>query len=227
MGRPDVAAPFFLAIRMDADEARYYRRTLELLEDSYLAADERGDIAGGSGSGGGLARWERKRRLIADAFDHDGTWLDVGCANGLLMESIQRWTAEKGIRIDPYGLELSARIADRARIRLPHWADRIWAGNARSWEPPFRFDYVTVLCDCVPENRLHAMLSRVIEEFVQPRGRMVVSCYGPKNSSGQGERGAHYAMNLLRSLGFDPRGSAEVFYEDGTIWTSVAWLDRA
>ena len=29
----------------------YYQQTLALLEDSYLAADERGDLAGGSGSG--------------------------------------------------------------------------------------------------------------------------------------------------------------------------------
>jgi hypothetical protein len=51
----------------------YYQHTLERLEDSYLAADERGDLAGASGSGGGLARWERKRKVIAAAFDHDGT----------------------------------------------------------------------------------------------------------------------------------------------------------
>ena len=65
-------------------ENGYYQQTLELLEESYLAADERGDLAGGSGSGGGLARWQRKRKVIAAAFDHDGTWLDVGCANGFL-----------------------------------------------------------------------------------------------------------------------------------------------
>src|SRR5215470_9284563 len=106
-------------------ENDYYQHTLELLEDSYVAADERGDLAGGSGSGGGLARWQRKRRVIAAAFDHDGTWLDVGCANGLLMETLRDWTAAKGVRIDPYGLDLSARIAARARLRLPHWADRI------------------------------------------------------------------------------------------------------
>src|SRR5215472_186136 len=92
----------------------YYQHTIELLEDSYLAADARGDIPGGSGSGGGLARWEKKRRVLATAFDRDGTWLDVGCANGLLMETLTRWTAEKGVRVEPYGLDLSPRIADAA-----------------------------------------------------------------------------------------------------------------
>lgn len=88
----------------------YYLRTLELLEESYLEADAKGDLAGGSGSGGGLKRWEQKRRVLATAFDHDGTWLDVGCANGLLMETLTKWTAEAGLRIEAYGLDLSARL---------------------------------------------------------------------------------------------------------------------
>ena len=93
-----------------------YRHTLELLEESYLQANARGDLAGGSGSSGGLERWEKKRRVLATAFDHDGTWLDVGCANGLLMETLTRWTAEDRLKIEPYGLDLSERIAEAARI---------------------------------------------------------------------------------------------------------------
>jgi hypothetical protein len=88
-------------------ENDYYQHTLELLEDSYVAADERGDLAGGSGSGGGLERWRRKRKVIAAAFDHDGTWLDAGCANGLLMETLSGWAADRDVRVEPYGLELS------------------------------------------------------------------------------------------------------------------------
>jgi hypothetical protein len=59
----------------------YYQRTLQLLEELYLEANARGDVAGGSGSGGGLERWEKKRRVLVSAFDHDGSWLDVGCAS--------------------------------------------------------------------------------------------------------------------------------------------------
>jgi hypothetical protein len=110
-------------------ETDYYQQTLELLEESYLAADERGDLAGGSGSGGGLARWQRKRKVIAAAFDHDGTWLDVGCANALLMETLCGWAADRNVRVEPYGLELSRRVAERARRCLTRWAERIWSGN--------------------------------------------------------------------------------------------------
>ena len=38
----------------------------------------------------------RARRLLLDAVDADGTFLDVGCANGHLMECVQRWAGEEG-----------------------------------------------------------------------------------------------------------------------------------
>lgn len=60
----------------------------EELERSYLAAPDR---FGGSGFRGGAARWRANREVILDAVDHAGSFLDVGCANGLLLESIIAW----------------------------------------------------------------------------------------------------------------------------------------
>jgi hypothetical protein len=62
--------------------------------------------------------------------------MDAGCANGLLMESVAAWCAERGLAIDPYGVDISSALAELARRRLPQWADRIWVGNAMSWRPP-------------------------------------------------------------------------------------------
>jgi hypothetical protein len=221
---------------MDQDEKNYYEETLRLLEESYVAADERGDVPGGSGSGSGLSKWEPKRRLIADAFDHDGTWLDAGCANGLLMETLKSWTAAKGVRVEPYGLELSDRIAQRARLRLPHWADRIWTGNVMTWEPPICFDYVTVLADFVPPARFGAMIERVLRLFLNSCGKLVVSCYYGGNPpwfdrSGReplwpGATPVVPAAELLRWAGYSPVGETETRKEDGSLWVSVAWLDR-
>jgi hypothetical protein len=45
-----------------------------------------------SGFGGDEARWEIARRPITWPIDRDGTFLDIGCANGYLMESVVRWT---------------------------------------------------------------------------------------------------------------------------------------
>jgi len=201
----------------------YYRRTIELLEESYLRADAQGDVAGGSGSGGGLVRWERKRRVLAGAFDNDGTWLDIGCANGLLMETLTRWTAESGLRIEPYGLDLSSRIAEAARRRLPHWADRIWAGNVMTWEPPMRFDYVTVIADCVPPDSRRDLVDRLMAKFLNPNGRLIFSIYIPRPPEPPAE--APPASNVLRRFGLHFAGEAEARI-DGELKVSTAWLDK-
>lgn len=201
----------------------YYQHTIALLEESYLAADARGDIPGGSGSGGGLARWEKKRRVLATAFDRDGSWLDVGCANGLLMETLAQWTAEKGLRIEPYGLDLSERIAAAARRRLPHWADRIWAGNVMTWEPQMRFDYVTVIADSVPANARAALVDRLVTRFLKPNGRLIFSIYVPLPPEPPPENPP--ASAVLKRFGYAVSGEAEVRI-DGLLKVSSAWLDN-
>ena len=74
---------------------------------AYLSSD---NPRGQSGYSGDDARWKLARSLIADAIDRDGTFLDVGCASGYLMETMQRWCAEKGISIEPYGLDISPEV---------------------------------------------------------------------------------------------------------------------
>jgi hypothetical protein len=114
-------------------------------------------------------RWEAARRPAIAAVDADGDFLDVGCANGYLMESIHRWAAEDGFAIEPYGLDLSAGLADLARRRLPQWADRIWVGNALYWQPPRRFDYVRTALDYVPAGRVVDLVNHLMEAVVDRR----------------------------------------------------------
>lgn len=205
----------------------YYERVRALLEDSYLAADERGDVFGGSGSSGDMVTWERKRRVIARAFDRAGTWLDVGCANGLLMETLTAWAADDGHRIEPYGLDLSQRIADRARMRLPHWAARIWSGNVMTFEPPIRFDYVSALADAVPIERRAALLTRLSRLYLKPGGRLILSCYRPGAFLiGRPALEADSAAEILRAEGYAPIGEAAVYDPaTGAAKVRVAWTD--
>ena len=218
---------------LDSDRSNpdddYYERVRALLEDSYVAADERGDVFGGSGSSGDMANWEGKRRVIARAFDRSGTWLDVGCANGLLMETLSAWVTENGHRIEPYGLDLSNRIADTARKRLPHWAARIFTGNVMTFHPPIRFDYVTALSDAVPATLRSALLTRVARLYLKPGGRLILSCYRPGVFLlGKPALEAESAAEILRAGGFEPIGEAEA-RDPGTraAKVRVAWTDVA
>lgn len=212
--------------RHDSDD-EYYERIRSLLEDAYVSADERGDVFGGSGSSGDMTSWEGKRRVIARAFDREGNWLDVGCANGLLMETLAVWVAEGGHCIEPYGLELSERIAERARKRLPYWATRIWTGNVMKFEPPIRFDYVTALADVVPIQSRGALLMRLARRYLKPNGRLVLSCYRPGAFLlGKPALEAESAAEILRAEGFEPVGEAEVRDPaTGAAKVRVAWLD--
>jgi SAM-dependent methyltransferase len=165
-------------------EERYFAETRALLESSYLAgADPRRQ----SGFGRDERDWERFRRAVVAPIEADGTFLDVGCANGLLMESVVAWAGEDGRAVEPYGLDISERLAELARRRLPHWRDRIFVGNALLWEPPRRFDYVRTELVYVPRTLRRRYVERLVARVVAPAGRLLVCSYG--SSRPEGARG--------------------------------------
>ena len=162
-------------------EVRYFADEQRRHESKYLAgANPRAQ----SGFGREAVDWERFRRPIADAIDRDGSFLDVGCANGLLMESVAAWGRDDGHTIEPYGLGISAKLADLARARLPHWADRIFVGNALFWEPPRRFDFVRTELVYVPPSRRREYAERLLEGVVAPAGRLLICSYGSSRPEG-------------------------------------------
>jgi trans-aconitate methyltransferase len=95
--------------------------------------------------------------VVAEALDRPGTFLDVGCANGLLMDSVHRWRG-----VEPYGLDIAPELAELARRRYPHWADRIWVGNALDWQPPRRFTYARTGLEYVPPPRRPQLIARLL-----------------------------------------------------------------
>ncbi|MFN2399893.1 MAG: hypothetical protein ABR543_14840 [Gemmatimonadaceae bacterium] len=98
------------------DDLAFFEQELSLHEREYLAGTNPRQQ---SGFGRDDRDWERFRRPVVAPVAKDGTFLDVGCANGLLMESVVRWAAEDGHSVEPYGIDISERLADLAwRRRL-------------------------------------------------------------------------------------------------------------
>src|SRR5829696_5716360 len=123
-----------LALRRgEIDEAEWQRRVTAALAAAYLLDD---DPRWQSGFSGDATLWREAREPVLDAVTGDGTFLDVGCATGHLMECLAAWGAERGLRLEMYGLELDPDLARAARRRLPDWADRIFVGNVSDWRPP-------------------------------------------------------------------------------------------
>jgi hypothetical protein len=70
------------------DEQTFYADNLRILESAYLRGDTPRQ---GSGFGGDEQAWRQARWHITEDIVTDGTFLDVGCANGLLLESVAAW----------------------------------------------------------------------------------------------------------------------------------------
>ena len=97
------------------DERTCCADSLRTLEPGYLCGQTPQQ---GSGFGGDEQAWRQARQHLTEGIVTDGSFLDVGCANGLLMESVAAWCAERGLTVEPYGIDISTRFADLARRRL-------------------------------------------------------------------------------------------------------------
>ncbi len=186
--------------RGDIDEAGWHARVAEIIRPAYLAATT---LQAQSGFSGGPVAWVHARSLIALAIDRDGTFLDVGCANGLLMESIVDWCAMRGLRIKPYGLDIVPELAALARSRLPRWAERIFVGNAVTWAPPIRFDFARTNLDYVPPRRRRDLVERLMRDIVAEDGRLIIGVYGNADPSGPG------LDDIVRGWGYTIAGGVD------------------
>jgi 2-polyprenyl-3-methyl-5-hydroxy-6-metoxy-1,4-benzoquinol methylase len=212
-------------VRM-ADDARvaltdeqYWADSRRVLDDAYLAATT---PEGGSGFGGDARDWFDERSVLCDAITRDGTFLDTACANGHLIDSLTQWCAARGVRIEPYGLDISARLVHVARDRLPLWRDRIWVGNALTWMPPNgqRFEYVHALLECVPDARHGDLVRHLLGDVVVAGGRLIVSHY---NAGRDAER---RAAAILGRLGYAVAGETGVPRRRGQpVRQPSAWID--
>jgi len=174
------------------DEAEWYAAMAELVVPNYLAANT---PWGGSGKTGTFDDWEYSRSLIADALDRDGSFLDVGCANGYLLECLVTWTAHK---LDVFGLDIAPELVDLAQRRLPQWAGHFFVGNAIDWSAGRRFTYARANLDVVPSRRRR----QLVDHLLGATDRLIIGVFNEQVEQRPTE-------DLLRSWGFRIAGRSE------------------
>jgi len=157
-----------------------FLRRLRELEESYLSVD---DPILQSGFGGGPERWRRERGVILEAVEHDGDFLDVGCANAYLLECLVEWAKQQGIELTPYGVDFGPRLIELAKRRLPKYASHFWVANVWNWWPPRRFRYVYSLKDYVPQDFFCEYVRRLLERYVEENGTLIIGAYGSYGSN--------------------------------------------
>jgi SAM-dependent methyltransferase len=217
-GWRDIAADDAAHARGEIDDGEWHRRAAARLVPAYLAA---ATPQGGSGHSGTADDWEYSRGIVAEALCGPGSFLDVGCANGLLMESVARWGAARHMEIEPFGLDIAPALVAQARQRCPNWADRLWVGNALGIVLPRRFDYVRTGLEYVPPPRRAALVAWLLDHVVAPGGRLIVGKYN--------EEVAHASIEAeLVRVGYAVAGRAERAHRsEPRICYRVVWLDAS
>ncbi|MEY9846184.1 SAM-dependent methyltransferase [Streptacidiphilus sp. BW17] len=176
----------------DLDQEGWHEAVRALIEPAYLAAD---NPRAQSGHSGDAAHWERARRLLVRALPASGgDFLDVGCANGHLMETLTAWATQDGIHIEPYGVEISEALAALARERCPQWSGRIWHANAMGWEPSRTFAIVRTGLDYVPPQLRGAYVEHLLTRVVAPGGRLIIGVFNE-------ERDQHLLEREITEMG--------------------------
>lgn len=186
------------------------------LEEAYLRTD---DPIRQSGFGGGEDRWRLERAPILEAIDGDGDLLDIGCANGYLLECLVAWGAERGLSLIPHGIDVGLRLIAEAARRMPAFAGNFYVANGWDWRPDRRFRYVYTLWDCVPPDFLGEYVRRLLARVVSRGGRLIVGAYGSRS---RGEPPQPIGA-VLESHGLAVAGRTE---GGEPPLTAFAWLDN-
>jgi len=188
----DTSAALVAAAGESRRTMSYERRTADIhrtLVGAYLAAST---PQGASGFGGTAEEWREARGTLADALDPARTtvrFLDHACANGHLAVSMVSWGADRGVTVDPYGVDIAPELVDRARSDHRDLASHFWVGDALDWVHPDgdRFDLVHALLDVVPAELHRQLLRHQLDHVVAPGGRLLVSEYGDPPSARSAE----------------------------------------
>ena len=196
----------------------HFDRLRRTLAEYYLA--EPGSPYRQSGRSSGAERWEESRRCIALAVDRDGDFMDVGCANGLLLESLIAWCAESGHDIRPHGIDFIPELVELARQRLPTApAYSFEVVNAWYWEPSRRYDFVRANLEYVLSEDRVPFFCRLLERAVEPGGRLIACYYFP--SRDEGVEDPPDPGRVLEDIGLAIAGKVQV------PGVRLAWADRS
>lgn len=153
------------------DTLAWSQRVADALASAYLLDD---DPRWQSGFDGDSQLWREARELILAPVNEDGSFLDIGCATGYLLECLKDWAWERGRLLDMFGLELSPSLVAAARRRAPVPASHIFEGNVLDWVPPRRFTFVHTGLEYVPASRQPWLVRHLLDEFLEPGGRLIV-----------------------------------------------------
>jgi trans-aconitate methyltransferase len=165
-----------------------------------------------SGRSSGAARWAQTRRPFVQAIHRSGDFMDIGCANGLLLESLIRWAGLEGFTLRPHGLDFVPTLVDLARQRFPDCRDHFEVANAFDWSPTRQYDFVRTNLEYVPEPDWIPFVRRQHAAVAQG-GRLILSHYRNPDEP------VVDLCEVIEQTGFTVAGQVEI------PGTTIVWVD--
>jgi SAM-dependent methyltransferase len=153
---------WFNSLKKDLEESYLKKYTEPWKQAGFLSTEE---------------AWMAARKPIADCLQKSGTFLDIGCANGFLIESILNWTSHD---ITPYGIDLSAKLIEAAKTRLPKYSNNLFVGSAPYWTNPVKFDYARTDLGYAMEEFQEQYLHKLFTNYLVEGGHLLVTEYRVK-----------------------------------------------
>ena len=198
-------------------EDEWYELNNRYFTDLYLSKD---NPRAQSGHSGGEEHYVFSHLLLLEAIQKSGSLLDVGCANGYLIESLYKWANAVGFSLDVYGLDISEEIIGLAKARLPQWQDRFYIGNALTWAPEEKFDYICIKgFEYVPEDKQAMLFYHLMQNYLTESGRMIFGPYWYETED--------QPLSFFNSIGTAPDGYAEkTHYQNPARKRKILWFDK-
>jgi 2-polyprenyl-3-methyl-5-hydroxy-6-metoxy-1,4-benzoquinol methylase len=148
-----------------------------------------------------------------NAIHRDGDFMDVGCANGLLLQDVIGWASERGFSLRPHGIDFVPELIELSRRRFPQHAGSFEVANAFYWTPRRQYDFVRMNLEYVQPRDWPEYIARHYSA-VAAGGRLIVCQYRNESDARVDVCG------LLGGLGYAVVGHAEVPGK------SFAWCER-
>jgi hypothetical protein len=175
-----------------------------------------------SGHSGDAFHYLYSHMQILDAIYKDGTFCDIGCANGHLMEMVYKWALGVGFNLQMFGLDISEGLIEFSRKRLPEWHDNFFVGNAHFWKPEKKFDYIHMRAETVEEPRLdgrYIIFSHYWENYLNVGGRLIIGPYWYTNDDS--------VQRQILDWGISPKGYSEKSdYRESSKIKKVLWFEK-
>jgi SAM-dependent methyltransferase len=189
-------------------------------------------MEGSFSRGATYEQWKAKRHFVSELVDCNGSMLDVGCANGFFLRSLQEWTT---YRLVPYGIDVREDLIRQAKELFPGNQNNFCVLDARNIAKiknrglPEKYDFV--FWNFLGQWRItDPKWQRILTQIVSMTNRRTIlgfygtNCYTPQSREWQAERKRLQQLPAVFSkVGFQLSGSRLNPTEYNQL---VSWIDQ-